>query len=97
MTATHEFVVPKSMPIIFPMCLNTPSIFSFRSLRWRAAAVGGLVQPHYHSFVGYCQVLFECVGLNKQYTVCAVGKNLNKAWVAIQGSRDENMYVSVFL
>src|ERR1017187_7716707 len=63
-TATHEFVVPKSMPIIFPICLNAPSILYLKVLRWRAAGRGGLVQPHYQSLVGYCQVLFECVGLN---------------------------------
>src|ERR1017187_9205306 len=62
MTATHEFVVPKSMPIIFPICLKFSLDLIF--LRLRAARGGGLVQSHYYSLVGYCQVLFECVGLN---------------------------------
>jgi hypothetical protein len=28
-TATHEFVVPKSMPIIFPICLNASLDLNF--------------------------------------------------------------------
>src|ERR1035438_3522948 len=45
MTATHEFVVPKSMPIIFPICLKFSLDLIF--LRLRAARGGGLVQSHY--------------------------------------------------
>src|ERR1019366_6803936 len=67
-TATHEFVVPKSMPIIFPICLNASldPILVFTMARRQA---GGLVQSHYQTLVCYCQVLFECGRLNSAYAV----------------------------
>src|ERR1700757_3686227 len=55
-TATHEFVVPKSIPIIFPMLLKRlPHSSCFLVVIMTRRQGGHLVQNHYQTLVDYCQ------------------------------------------
>src|SRR5213593_377230 len=55
-TATHEFVVPRSIPIILPMILKNLLINDYSR---RGLASGHLVQLQYKSLVCCCQVFAE--------------------------------------
>src|ERR1035441_9044741 len=59
-TATQEFVVPKSIPMIFPI-LQEPPQMSLPNIRYGGAAAlsGALAQHHYVTLVWYCQVLLR--------------------------------------
>src|ERR1017187_1901540 len=59
-TATQEFVVPKSIPIIFPILQEPPQI-SVLNIRYGGAAAlsGALAHHHYVSLVWYCQILLH--------------------------------------
>src|SRR5664279_273435 len=56
-TATTELVVPKSMPIIFPIAVKSlrRGILSYFKIAGRHGAAD-LVQHHYQTLVRHCQV-----------------------------------------